>query len=230
MSTKKISVLVCDDMEYLCDFFELLINNTENLTCCGKAHNESESLSLTKQLSPDIILLDIQMDNQYSGLNIMPELLKISPESKIIIISVHEDKKLIFDAISQGAKDYILKSQSAEEIIKKIEDVYANKNNMDGTIVQKLTQQYAEIEQRQESLLYMFNEMMSLSKREINILRDLYSGKSYAQIAKEQFVEEVTIRTHVHRILKKLKYPNTHTLIDSLRKMQIFDFFNNHST
>ena len=227
MNEKKISVLICDDMEYLCDFFELLINNTEMLSCCGKAHNEAESLALTKKYTPDIILLDIQMDNQYSGLNIIPELFNISPNSKIIIISVHEDKKIIFDAISRGAKDYILKNQPAEEIIKKIEDVYFCKNNIDSSIIQKLTEQYAEIEQRQASLLYMFNEMMSLSKREIDILRDMYNGKSYAQIASEQFVEETTIRTHVHRICKKLKYRNSHSLIESLRKLQVFDLWKN---
>ena len=226
MSNKKISVLICDDMEYLCDFFESLINNTPQLTCCGKAHNESESLSLTKKLTPDIILLDIQMDNQYSGINIIPDLLAFSPESKIIIISVHEDKKLIFDAISHGAKDYILKNLPANEIIKKIEDVYSGQNHIDSTIIQKLTEQYAEIEQRQTSLLYMFSEMMSLSKREIAILHDLYDGKSYAQIAADQFVSEVTIRTHVHRILKKLKYPTTRTLTDELQKLQVFKYLN----
>lgn len=228
MNTKKISVIICDDMEYLCDFFELLINNTEELMCVGKAHNESESLAIAKKCQPDIILLDIQMDSQYSGLKIMHKLLESSPKSKIIIISVHEDRKIIFDAISQGAKDYIMKNQPAEEITKKIVDVYMEKNQMDSAIVQKLTEQYAEIEQRQASLLYMFNEMMSLSKREISILYDLYNDKSYAQIAAENFVEEVTIRTHIHRILKKLKYPNTNSLIDALRKMQIFDYFNNN--
>ena len=225
MEEKKIKVLICDDMEYLCDFFELLINSTDRLSCCGKAHNESESLMLTKKTLPDIILLDVQMDTQYSGLNIMSELLEISPESKMIIISVHEDKEMIFNAISKGAKDYLLKNQSSEEIIKKIEDVYDNKNHMDSNIIQKLTKQYAEIEQRQSSLLYMFNEMMLLSKKELGILRDLYNGKTYEQIAKEQFVEDVTIRTHVHRILKKLKFQNLHTLLDELHKLQVFEFF-----
>lgn len=225
MDTKKITVLICDDMEYLCDFFELLINNTERLVCCGKAHNESESILLTQKLQPDIILLDIQMDSKNSGIDIMPQLLEISPDSKIIIISVHEDKKIIFDAISCGAKDYLLKNQSPEEIIKKIESVYDNKNLMNDTVIHKLTAQYAEIEQRQKSLLYMFNDLMSLSKRELNILKDIYYGKTYAQIAKEHFVEEVTIRTHMHRILKKLGHSNTSTLISILKELQIFEYF-----
>ncbi len=225
MDNQKIKVLICDDMVYMCDFFEILINNTERLICCGKAHNESETILLTKQLQPDIILLDIQMDSKYSGINIMPQLLECSPDSKIIIISVHEDKKIIFDAISSGAKDYILKNQSPGEIIKKIESVYDDKNLMNDTIIHKLTAQYAEIEQRQKSLLYMFNDLMSLSKRELSILKDVYNGKTYAQIAKEQFVEEVTIRTHMHRILKKLGHSNTNTMIGILKELQIFEFF-----
>lgn len=225
MNDHKINVLICDDMIYMCDFFEMLINNTERLICCGKAHNESESLLLTQKKQPDIILLDIQMDSKYSGIDIMPQLIESSPNSKIIIISVHEDKKIIFDAISAGAKDYILKNQSPEEIINKIESVYDDKNLMNDTIIHKLTAQYAEIEKRQKSLLYMFNELMSLSKRELSILKDVYNGKTYAQIAKEQFVEEVTIRTHMHRILKKLGHSNTATLISILKELQIFEHF-----
>ena len=165
------------------------------------------------------------MDSKYSGIDIMPQLLESSPSSKIIIISVHEDKKIIFDAISSGAKDYILKNQTPEEIINKIESVYDDKNLMNDTIIHKLTAQYAEIEQRQKSLLYMFNDLMSLSKRELSILKDVYNGKTYSQIAKEQFVEEVTIRTHMHRILKKLGHSNTATLISILKELQIFEHF-----
>lgn len=225
----KITVLICDDMIYICDFFELALNKSESCICCGKANNEKDSIKLAAELQPDIILLDIQMDSQFSGLDIMHALKETSPESKIIIVSVNEDKKTVYDAINKGASDYIFKNQPVDAIIRTIETVYSDQNlTMQPTTIKKLNEQYCEIEQRQKSLLFMFNKMLNLSKHELKILKALYDGKSYAQIASENFVEEVTIRGHVHRIVHKMGYQNINSLIDTLSELQIFSMFHGH--
>ena len=222
----KIRVLICDDMIYICDFFELAINKSDTCVCCGKANNEKDAVTLTSKLKPDIILLDIQMDSQFSGLNIMGTLKDVSPDSKIIVVSVNDDKKSVFDAINGGASDYIFKNQPIDTIIRTIETVYGDTNQtMQYSTIKKLNEQYCEIEQRQKSLLFMFNKMLNLSKHELKILKAIYDGKSYSQIASENFVEEVTIRGHVHRIVHKMGFQNINTLIAALSELQIFTMF-----
>ena len=71
----------------------------------------------------------------------------------------------------------------------------------------------------------MFNKMLNLSKHELKILKAIYDGKSYSQIASENFVEEVTIRGHVHRIVHKMGFQNINTLIAALSELQIFTMF-----
>ena len=222
---EKIKVLICDDMTYICDFFEMLLNNSKNCVCVGKAYNEADAISLTEKLKPDIILLDVQMDSDDSGLHLIPILSEKNRESKIIIISVHEDNHTVFEAIKRGAKDYFIKNQPADEILDIIQKVYEGRNELRTTIAQKLVHQYEVIEKRQESLLYMFNNMLVLSQRELEILRDLCDDKSYAEIAARYHIEEVTVRTHVNRILKKLEYKKISTLIEHLNKIRVFDLF-----
>lgn len=223
---EKIRVLVCDDMPYICDFFEMLLNNSENCICVGSAHNEAEVTQQVKQLQPDIVLLDVQMDTEDSGLRLIPIIGELSPRSKIIIISVHEDSRIVFEAIKRGAKDYFVKNQPTDEIIETIERIHTeNRNIIRGDIATKLIDQYEIIEERQQSLLYMFNKMIVLSQRELEILKELCDGQSYTAIAEKYFIEEVTVRTHINRILKKMEYKRISTLVEHLKKIRVFDLF-----
>lgn len=223
---EKIRVLVCDDMPYICDFFEMLLNNSKNCVCVGRACNEAEVTRQVAKLRPDIVLLDVQMDTEDSGLQLIPAIGRLSPASKIIIISIHEDSRIIFEAIKRGAKDYFVKNQPTDEIIETIERIHTDNQDMiRGDIATKLINQYEVIEERQQSLLYMFNKMIILSQRELEILKELCAGKSYTAIAEKYFIEEVTVRTHINRILKKMGYKRISTLVEHLRQLRVFDLF-----
>lgn len=221
----KIKVLICDDAKYICAFFEMMLNNTDKFVCVGKAQDEKEAVERALQLKPDIVLLDIQMDNEKSGIKLIPKLFDVSPESKIVIMSVHEDDRTVFEAIRAGASDYCTKNQEPAEILHIIERVYEGNNEIRASIVKKITNQFSEVEDRQRSLLFMFNNMLVLSKVELDILKSLCMDKSYDEIADERKIEPSTVRTHVHRILRKMGYSNMSRLVKDLKEMGIFDMF-----
>lgn len=221
----KIRVLVCDDMVYMCMFFSSLINSSKSCECVGMAHNESETLALTKELKPDVILLDIQMDSMNSGIELIPQILEISPESKVIAISIHDDSDKMFKAIQAGAINYLLKNQNPENIIESIERTYSGKSELSLEIGKKILERCVEIEERQKSILYTINKMMSLSSRELEVLRAICDGYTYEEIAEKIFIEDVTVRTTVSRILKKMKYSRMSTLVEHLNEMKIFQLF-----
>lgn len=221
----KISVLVCDDAKYICSFFEMMLNNTDNIECIAKACNEKDVIEKAELTKPDIVLLDIQMDNEKSGIRLIPKIFEVSPKSKIVIMSVHEDDGIVYEAIRAGASDYCTKNQEPEEILKIIKKVYEGNNEIRAGIVKKITNQFSVVEERQRSLLYMFNNMIVLSKVELDILKSLCSNKSYDDIAEERHIEPSTVRTHVHRILKKMEYSNMSSLIKDLNDMNMLDMF-----
>ena len=221
----KIRVAIADDSVYLCEYFSSMINNSDFCECVGIAQNDADAVALCKEKSPDIILLDIQMDFMNSGLELIPQLKSISPDLKIIIVSVHDEKNLVFEAMRLGAYDYIIKNQPSEEILDSIKNAFEGKKVMRNDIAKLILDEYKEIEQRQVSLLYMFNNLLCLSEREIKILKALCAGKKYPEIAQENVVEEVTVRSQVNRILKKLNYKNIGMLIEHLNEIKVFELF-----
>lgn len=221
----KIKVMVSDDSEYMAEYFCSLINSSADCECVGTARNEAETMEKIVLCRPDVILLDIQMDYKDSGLNLIPKIRTLFPDLKIIIISIHDEKNLIFEAIRLGAYDYIVKNQMPDEIIESIKNAFAGKKIMRGDIAQLVLDECKTIEKRQVSLIYMFNSLLSLSEREIDVLKALCDGKKYSEIAKSHQVEEVTIRTQVSRIVKKLDYSNVDDLVQHIREMKIFDLF-----
>lgn len=221
----KIKVMVSDDSEYIAEYFSSLINSSDECECVGTAKNEAETMEKIVMLRPDVILLDIQMDYKDSGLKLIPKLRMLFQDLKIIIISIHDEKDLVFEAIRLGAYDYIVKNQMPDEIIESIKNAYAGKKIMRGDIAQLVLDECKTIEKRQVSLIYMFNSLLSLSEREIDVLKALCDGKKYSEIAKSHQVEEVTIRTQVSRIIKKLNYPNVDDLVQHIREIKIFDLF-----
>lgn len=227
MSTKKINVLVCDDIEYICKLYCSMLNHSDNCKCVGTAGNECETIAMAQKLQPDVILLDIQMDSSDSGLKLIPQILETSPASKIIIISVSNDSENIFKAIQLGAKDYFVKDHPFEEILEIIENVYHGENKIRSNIVEKIMEHYSVVEKKQESLLYIINKLMSLSRREMEILRKLCSGMSYNDLSKELFIEEVTIRVTVNNIIKKTEFKNIQMLVEHINKLGIFSLFEN---
>ncbi len=219
----KIKVVIADDSLYICEYFALMLNASDFCECVGTASDEASTLEVCEEKKPDVILLDIQMDVMNSGLKLIPKLKAILPKLKIIMISVHDEKELVFEAMRLGAYDYIVKNQPSEEIFTSIKNAYEGKEYLRSDIARLVLEEYKEIEKRQESLLYMFNELMSLSKREIEILKLLCAGKKYPEIAKINFVEEVTVRTQVSKILKKLKYDDVNILVETMNNLKVFD-------
>ena len=219
----KIRVLISDDAKYICTFFKMMINDTDSMECVATACNEKETIETAETVQPDIVLLDIQMDNEKSGIRLIPKIFEVSPQSKIIIMSVHEDDGIVYEAIRAGASNYCTKDQEPNEILQTIENVYKGNNEIRENIVKKITNQFAAVEERQRSLLYMFNKMIVLSKIELDILKSLCMNKSYNDIANERHIEPSTVRTHIHRILKKMEYSYMSSLVKDLNDMDIIE-------
>ena len=113
----KIKVAMCDDLEYLCKYFRTEINANEDMECVTLAHNSAQCIEMVKETKPDILLLDIQMETNDAGINVIPKILSESSQTKIIILTIHESDEYIFRALTNGAIDYLIKTSTLEEIL-----------------------------------------------------------------------------------------------------------------
>ena len=221
---EKIKVALCDDMRYLCQYFEILINREEDMEVVGISDNAEECLKLSEEKKPDVILLDIQMNTDDDGIIILEKLLQQNPDIKVIMLTIHEEDELIFRSLSLGACDYMLKSTAPKNIIEAIRNAYEGRPMLNPCIAKKLLEQCAKVRRQQYEAMSQLHSIAMLTASEYKILRMIYEGNSYAEIAKQRFVEEVTVRTQVNKILKKFNASNMKELVARLRETQIFYF------
>ena len=127
---EKIKVAICDDLEYLCKYFKNEINQNEDMECVAYAVNSTQCVEMAGREKPDVLLLDIQMETNDAGINAIPKVLAISPQTKIIILTIHENDEYIFKALTLGAIDYMIKTTPIEEIIKAIRDISSGSKSL----------------------------------------------------------------------------------------------------
>ena len=220
---EKIKVLLCDDMDYLCQYFELLLNKEDDIEVVGAASDPKTCIELYREKKPDVTLLDIQMQTDDEGIKVLEMIIEENPKAKVIMLTIHEEDDLIFRALSSGACDYIIKSSGNKIIADSVRRAYTGESSLNPYIAQKLLKETKAVKERQFSAMSLLHSIALLTSSEYKILRMIYDGLSYSEIAHRRYVEDVTIRTQVNKILNKFNKKNMKELIQELKNIQLFD-------
>ena len=219
---------ICDDADYLCKSFEWAFEKEVDLESVGSAGDGTACLELVQEKKPDVLLLDIQMETQTTGIELIPKLKEIMHSLKIIMLTNYDDDDYVFSAFVNGADDYVKKTLSNDEILKSLRAVYYNESMLRPEIAQKIIRKGNAIQRQNDSLVYMITMLTKLSTSEYEVLKYSYYGESYKQIAENRFVDVSTIRTLASRVLKKFGYGNMRSLVQALAKLNIFEYLDNN--
>lgn len=222
-----IRIAIVEDMIDIAEYFQMVLGKESDLEVVGVAHTAIEGIELVKRTLPDIVLMDIQLEHQYAGIDATKTIKELFPEIKVIMLTVNENDEMIYRAFAVGASEYIIKSASVAGIINSIHLVQENQLPLRPEIATKILNEFSRIKTYQDSLIYTLHIISKLTTAEFEVLYALQQGKTYRQIAEERFVEEVTIRTQVNKILKKFGEHNIKTVINSLNNLRIFDVYKN---
>jgi DNA-binding NarL/FixJ family response regulator len=194
----KTDVIIIEDNELLRDSLKEAINKSSSINCNNTFGSGEAALDFIEkeELVPDIILLDIGLPGM-SGIELIPELKKLSPTSKIIIITVHDDDENVFNAICSGASGYLLKDLSADGIVSSINEVMNGGAPMNSHIAKKVLNMF-----RDQNIK---SDGYDLSEREMQILSLLVDGLSKKQIAEKIYLSHHTVDSHIRNIYAKLE-------------------------
>lgn len=220
----KIRVAICDDAPCVVDLIKMKLDD-EQIEITGISYSAANCVSMMKRANADVLLIDIQMENETSGIDILPTVKKLFPDTKIIMLTGFDNENYIFESFANGADNYILKSFDSD-ICQTVKDTYNDNFSINSEIAKKLAFAARNISKKQSSMLYLFTLLSNLSSVEYEVLYSIYNGSTYKQIAKERFVEECTIKTHAQRILKKTDMHSMKELIGVLKKTQVFELLN----
>lgn len=224
-----IKVLIADDLQPICRRYQNYINKDSDMQAVGIAYSGKEVIEKATILTPDIILMDIEMETRTAGLDAAKYILKQFPQTKIIILTVYEDDEFVFQAFQLGVSDYLLKDASPEEIISCIRDAYHNCSPIRPVIAEKIRREFQRVKTSEQSFLYCLHIITQMTQTEIDILDLLSQGYSRSQICEIRCVELSTVKTHIKSILKKFNKTSSAEVIALMNELQIFDYIRNIS-
>ncbi len=220
----EIKILIVDDMEDIrMHLAEEIPDKAEDIVVLGTAQSGKEAVEMAAGLVPDVVLMDIQMETRTAGIWAIGKIHEMFPGIKCIALTIHEDEEFIFRAYLAGAVDYIIKTRPCEYIVQSIHAVVENRLLLRPEVGKRLIEEYQQIQENQVRMKKTMQIMLRINVTEYEILRLVYQGMTYRQIAQQRFVEETTIRSQVNHILKKFGKKRMKDVIAQLRELRIFD-------
>ncbi|MCL4512761.1 MAG: response regulator transcription factor [Candidatus Eremiobacteraeota bacterium] len=200
-----ISILIADDHRILREGLKSLMETDPEIQVVGEASNGQEAVDMTRELHPNLVLLDIGMPVM-NGLEATKAIKQLFPEIKILILTQHDSQEYFFKVLEYGASGYILKDTASTELLLAIKTVSEGKSYLSPGMTQTLIQGYFQMESRS-------HEENLLTSREQEIFDLLTEGATTREISKKLFISVKTVQTHLAHVMEKLGLDNRSELI-----------------
>ena len=198
---RPVRVLLVDDDHLMRAGLRSVLSSDATIEVIGEAADGRAAVEGARRLRPDVVLMDVRMPN-LDGIAATREILAGWPEAKIVILTTFEEDDYIFGALSAGAAGFLLKRTSPEELIAGLHTVVAGDALLSPSVTRRVIERMA----RQPAAVTSADErLQELTPREREVLELIAKGLSNAEIAAAFVIEETTVKTHVKRILMKLR-------------------------
>lgn len=190
-----IRVVFVDDHEMVRIGVSSYLSAQPDIEVIGEADNGRKGVELCLELRPDVILMDLVM-NEMDGIEATKEIMNKWPEAKIIIVTSFLDDEKVYPALEAGATSYLLKTSKASEIANAVRATFHGQSILEPEVTGKMM-----MKMRQKDTVHLHDQLTS---REMEILLLMAQGKTNQEIADELFIALKTAKTHVSNILSKL--------------------------
>ena len=193
-----IRVLVADDQSMVRAGFRMLLAGEQDIEVVAEASNGLEAVEKAGRFQPTVVLMDIRMP-ELDGLEATRRILGADNAARILILTTFDLDEYVYDALAAGASGFVLKDDPPEQLIAAIRTVAAGDALLSPAITKRVIKQFARIPRPAPP-----REFDDLTTREQEVFRLIANGFSNPEIARELYISETTVKTHVTHILQKL--------------------------
>jgi two-component system, NarL family, nitrate/nitrite response regulator NarL len=190
-------IIIVDDHVLFREGLAAIIRSETDIEIMGQAGSVQEAIELVKTLKPDLVLMDFGLPDG-TGADATRAILKEYPQCKIIFLTMSEEDEHLFAAIRSGAKGYLLKNMRPSKLISTLRSVQQGESALSRSMTLRLMEELARTKETPRT------GDPTLTRREMEVLRELAAGVSNQEIAQHLFISENTVKYHVHSILEKL--------------------------
>jgi len=184
----RIRILIAEDHQVVRQGLVALLNMVDGLRIVAEAANGQQAVELFRQHRPDVTLMDLRMPGM-GGVETIAAIRRDFPDARIIVLTTFDGDEDIFRAIQAGARGYLLKGMSVDELIDAIQTVHHGRSKIPPAVAERLAERLSG---------------NALTERETEVLKNIVGGKSNKEIAAALFISEATVKTHINNLLSKL--------------------------
>ena len=186
--TNSIRILVVEDHHVVRQGLVALIKTVEDMQVVGEACDGKQAVELFRQQQPDVTIMDLRLPHM-TGVEAITAIRRDFPSARIIVLTTYDGDEDIYRALQAGARGYLLKDMSGDDLMDAIRTVHAGRSRIPPAVAQRLADRLGGPD---------------LTGRELDVLKLIVSGKSNKQIGRDLFISEATVKTHINSLLSKL--------------------------
>ncbi len=194
-----VKILIVDDHAVVRDGLRVMLGRREDFLVVGEAVNGLEAVAMVRELYPDVILMDLRMP-ELDGVEAMRQIRAENAEAKFLVLTTYDTDEYIFDAIDAGAKGYLLKDASREDLFQSVRAVHRGESLIEPGVAARVLDRLAQMSRQAGRA----GGPQALSERELEVLRLMAAGAANKNIASDLAISESTVKTHVTNIFQKL--------------------------
>jgi DNA-binding NarL/FixJ family response regulator len=193
-----IRVLVADDQSMVRAGFRMLLSHEDDIDVVAEASNGLEAVDKAARLRPTVVLMDIRMP-ELDGLEATRRILAADDAARILILTTFDLDEYVYEALRAGASGFVLKDDPPEQLLAAIRIVAGGDALLSPAITKHVIKQFTRIPQRAAP-----KKLDDLTGRELDVFRLIAGGLSNAEIGRELYISDTTVKTHITHILQKL--------------------------
>ena len=210
-------VILADDHVLVRHGLKLILKENPDLEIAAEVSDGLELLNVLHKINPDLIVLDVSMPN-LRGIEAIPEIRRVRPNAKVLMLTMHKEEDYLYQAISAGANGYLLKEDAEKELFSAIEHIKNGKIYISPSLADQSMQNWARMRRGEDDSQHV----ESLTVREREILKLIAEGKSNKEIGDLLFISVRTVERHRANMMSKLNIRKTAELVQyALRKHYI---------